>query len=143
MAEPKRLSIEAIKGKDLREVHEVDWPGTAAKVGVMELRCSELLEAYFEARELFAKRGWDSIDSAGDETFQAELELQYCFRMLVDPEAKLAKFRVFSSTKEARERLSPDERAYFAALHAVFQREATAAWKKNEPVPQAEETKGE
>lgn len=133
--EPRRISIADIKGAvDRREVHEVDWPGVEGRrVGLLELRCAEIQAAYFAARDRFARAGLASIDEAAREAFNEELEVQYCFRMLVDPEARVAKFRLFKSVDECRERLDPDERAFFATEQIRRQAEKVIGWKQKEP----------
>jgi len=127
--EPKRLTIAQVKGRDLRTVHAVDWPGVPGKkVGLLELRCNELLDAYFAARETFSRKGWEDIDAVAAVAFADELNLQYCFRMLVDPDACNPKFQVFKTADEARERLSAAERSYFVELHLEKQHDTAAAW---------------
>lgn len=127
----KLLKIADLKGKDVRTVHVIPWPGLPdRKVGLLELRCGEQLEAYFAAREIFSRKGWENIDVAANPHFGAELELQYVFRMLVDPETTTAdpRFRIFASVDEARARLDPDERAHFATAHVGFENDKVMAW---------------
>lgn len=144
VAEPKRLTIAQIKGKDTRTVHVVDWPGLPGKrVGIMELRCGEQLDAYFAAREVFTRRGWHVIDQAAQPHFNAELELQYCYRMLIDPDAAVPSARVFKDVDEARSRLDPDERGHFTALHVVYENEKVGAWQPKPPEDHANDDQSE
>lgn len=127
--EPQHLKIAQIKGKDLRTVHPVDWPGLPdRKVGLMELRCSEQLEAYFAAREVFARKGWETIDPAAVPSFEEELHVQYCYRMLVDPETVSAdpRFRICESVDETRQRLDANERNFFVLTHNLRQNAGSA-----------------
>jgi hypothetical protein len=129
--EPRRLSIADIKGTvDRRDVHPVDWPGVEGrKVGLMELRCSEIQAAYFAARDRFARKGLATIDEAARDAFDEELEVQYCYLMLVDPEARAAKFRMFKTADECRDRLDPDERGFFRVQAAKLQAEKVRGWR--------------
>jgi hypothetical protein len=133
------VTIADILGKDVRTVHRVRWPGTDKDVGLLMLRCSEIAAAYFDAREWFRRKGLEAIEDGSTlEALQQELDLQYCFRMLVDPEAKIADARLFAAVEDARARLSTDERTHFVDLHATKQLEAVQSWT---PAPPPEEEK--
>jgi len=129
-----KLSIADILGKDCRDVHVVKWPGTEKSVGLLMLRCSEIADAYFDARERFRRKGLE-IDESTLQALQEELDLQYCYRMLVDPEAKIADARLFKDATEARDRLDSDLRVFFCDKHAGFQVARVQSWT---PVPPAE-----
>ncbi len=129
VAERQRVTIDSLKGKDLRTVHAVEWPGLPdSKVGLLELRCAELLEAYFAAREVFARKGWEQIDAAALSAFEEELHVQYVYRALVDPEAVSAapQFRICKDADQTRARLDPFERDYFSSKMTLLQTEAPA-----------------
>ena len=128
MAPERRLKIDDILGKDCRTVHVVKLPGTDKDVGLLMLRCSEIADAYFEAREVFRRKGLDVIDGNTLQPLQEELDLQYCYRMLVDPEAKIADARLFKTVDEARARLDTDLRSHFVDLHASKQVERVTSW---------------
>lgn len=133
------LTIADVKGPDRRDVRQTEWPGLERQIGVLELRCSEIQSAYFAARERFAKAGLATIDPQALDAFGEELEIQCCFRMLVDPEAREAKWRLFKTADECRERLSPDERGYFYGLQAALHRERVASWAPAGPEDQGGE----
>jgi glutamate/tyrosine decarboxylase-like PLP-dependent enzyme len=139
MARERGLTIEDFKGvKAPREVHPVPWPGLERQVGIMELRCSEVLDSYFAARALFAKKGLThSEDQAAARAFSEELETQYCYRMLLDPEATVAEARIFKSADEARAELSPDERGWFVERHQEFQETRVSSWTPDAAKPDA------
>jgi hypothetical protein len=129
VAERQRVTIDTLKGKDLRTVHAVEWPGLPdRKVGLLELRCAELLEAYFAAREVFARKGWEAIDAAALSAFEEELHVQYVYRALVDPETQSAapQFRICKDADQTRARLDPFERDYFAGKLTMLQTETPA-----------------
>lgn len=130
MADGKRLTINDLKPKD-REVRLVKWPGSDVEVGLMLLRCNELQEAHLAARAWFRKKGQD-IDFASAEELEGEEMLQQVFRMLIDPASCVAKDRVFTTDKEARERITSDERDYFIEQHKAFQAEVVRSWKEEQ-----------
>lgn len=134
------MKIEDILGRDVRTVHRVKWPGTDKDVGLLMLRCSEIASAYFDAREWFRRKGLGAIEDGSTlEALQQELDLQYCFRMLVDPEAKIADARLFATVEDARARLSTDERTWFVDQHAAKQLETVQSWTPLFPPPKTEE----
>lgn len=111
----RRVTIDDIK-PDLREVKAVEWPGTGRQVGVLHLNVGELLEAHAAARETCKRRGIPA-DMWSAEAIEAEEMTQQCYRMLVDPEARIADARVFTSIEQVRKRLDAEERGHFCAQH--------------------------
>jgi len=112
---PKRLTIDDIKPPG-REVVVVDWPGRDRKVGLLHINCEEEQDSYFAMRSHFRKKD-QSVDLFSQEATEAEEMLQQVYRMLIDPAAKVADYRVFSDADQARRRLSMSERAFFCRLH--------------------------
>ncbi len=133
-AEQKRLTAADLLGKDLRAVHQVPWPGSenGRQVGVLELRCAEIQDAYFAAREHFSKRGWSDLDAVAISAFNIELEVQNCYRMLIDPDSRNAVDRIFKDADECRKRLGPAERHFFATMHDELQEKKVTSWSPNQ-----------
>lgn len=111
----KRLSIDDIK-PPVRDVTVVTWPGTGREVGLLHLNVGELMDAHVEARAYCAKRAVPADPWSGEAIEQEEMT-QQCLRMLVDPDAKVAEARVFSSIDQVRKRLDAEERVWFCAQH--------------------------
>lgn len=124
-----QLTIKDYKGED-REVHVIAWPGTDRLVGLMLLHCDELQAAHFDARKRFRDKGQD-VDEHSELELTREEQLQLCYRMLIDPEARVPAARIFKSPNEARARLSPDERQLFVGEHIRLQTEKVEGWRHN------------
>lgn len=107
MSEKKHKTIDDY-ASSTREVNTVPWPGTDKLVGIMHLAVGELQDAHFEAREWFKKKSRE-VDLASMVELEREEVVQQCYRMLIDPDAKNADYRIFRSVSEARERLTAYE----------------------------------
>lgn len=114
MAEPKRLTIEDVRPLR-REVFTEEWPG-AREVNLLLLRCSDVQAAHFAAVEHFQNSG-QPMDSVSYPEFVREKELQEVYRMLLQPDCKEPKCRLFKTAKDAREALSLDEIAWWLDRH--------------------------
>lgn len=101
---------------DEREVTVIKWPGTDRDVGLLHLNVGELLDAHCAARELFRKRGI-AADPWSSEALEQEEMTQQVFRMLVEPDARVADARVFQSVDQCRKRLDAEERSWFCVQH--------------------------
>ena len=130
MVEQRNIKASDYKSVDLRTSYLVNWPGSEREVSLLDLRCNEIMEAYFAAREHFAKKGHRDLDRIGEGFFGEELELQCVYRMLLEPGATNPKFRIFKDIDEARKSLEPDERGYFYAWYSNFIQRKASTWKK-------------
>jgi hypothetical protein len=122
VAGERKLGIADFKPLLEREVFPVTWPGTDKRVGVLILRCAEVQESHFAARAHFAKKARE-VDQPSMAEFSYEEDAQLCYRMLIDPEARVADARIFKSADEARGMLDIDERAFFVSEHQRLQLE--------------------
>lgn len=99
-----------------REIVLISWPGNDKEVGLLKLNCAELQQAYFESRRRFDKQQI-RMDVFAEEALSAEEMVQQCYLMLIDPEARNPKYKVFKSADEARNLLDDDMREYFVKAY--------------------------
>ena len=119
-------TIDDIEG-DVRDIKVIKWPGTDKDVGIMLLRCNELQEAHFDAREWFRKKAQKTDDTSHIQ-FLVEEEVRQCLRFLIDPESKKAEYKIFANPDIARKRLTQAKRVYLVDQYNVFQTEIIESW---------------
>ena len=115
---PDKLTIDLVKPLGPRNIEKVLWPGLVREVGVMQLHCDELLDAHVAARDHFRKLGVPADMWSASELENEEVVQQVAL-MLVDPDDRTGESKIFKDAKDARQRLSHVERAFWCAQHEL------------------------
>jgi len=110
-----------------RRIEIVEWPGTGNDVGLLYLSCSEQQEAYFAARDHFARKGQE-VDTASASQLDSEHGYQLCLRMIVSAESPTKPQQIFRNADEARKELSPNEAEWFVNEHIKLQTSELLEW---------------
>ena len=120
MADPRPIDQYA---PPIRKVHQIKWPGTERVVGLLMLKCDEIMRAEADAREAVVRAGMGIDALVNRDVLDREIEVQQAFRMVVAPDSKGLdkKDRIFKDAKHARETMEPWERTYFLTWHGQFQ----------------------